>query len=74
MQSILDANDNAYPELNDIQNLDEWLGVLRMMPPGGTEIGWIVFDAPQTAYTLRLTDGLIENEHVGYVKIPYSLE
>jgi len=74
MQTLLDANDNSYPEMNDVTGVEEWLGMVRMLQPGETSIGWIVFDVPQKSYTLRLTDGLIENEHVGYVKIPYSIE
>lgn len=74
LQTIVDANDNSFAELSDIQGVEEWLGVLRLMQPGETSIGWIVFDAPQTSYTLCLTDGLIENEHVGYVNIPFSLD
>lgn len=74
LQTIVDDSGNSYAELNDIQGMEEWLGVVRLMQPGESSIGWIVFDAPQTSYILTLTDGLIENEHVGYVKIPFTLD
>ena len=73
MLNLVDSADRTYPELNDVPMQEEWLGMLRMIQPGDTDLGWIVFDVPKTSYLLRVSDGAVEDEHVGYIDIPYTL-
>ncbi|MCC6537513.1 MAG: DUF4352 domain-containing protein [Bryobacterales bacterium] len=44
-------------ELSEGQGIESWLGILRTLNPTETKVGRIVFDVPQGAYNLRLTDG-----------------
>ncbi len=44
-------------ELSEGQGVEGWLGILRTLNPTETKVGRVVFDVPQGAYNLRLTDG-----------------
>jgi hypothetical protein len=58
--------------LEDVQN---HLGVLRMLPPAQTEQGWVIFDAPIAAYRLLISDGGEPgSEKFARVDIPAVLE
>lgn len=72
--SLVDDNDQRFPEVDDAKELDGWLGLVRMIEAGGTEFGWILFDAPPSHYALRLTDGNVENEHIAFIDLPLRLE
>jgi len=59
----------------DMDKVDNWFGLLRTIQPSQTEQGWIVFDAPMTAYKLNLSDGgEVGSEKSAHVDIPVSLE
>jgi hypothetical protein len=72
--SILNSKDEKFTELDDAKLLDGWLGLLRILKPGESEIGWIVFDAPPSSYILQLSDGKIEEEKIAYVELPLRLD
>lgn len=58
------------PEVEDARDLAGWFGVFRKVEPGQSESGWIAFDAPAAEYGLMLTDGKLEDESTGTVRIP----
>lgn len=72
--SLVDEADNRFPEVDDAKEVDGWLGLIRMIQAGNTEFGWIVFDVPPSNYALRLSDGNVENEKIGYVDLPLRLD
>src|SRR3954452_17300583 len=48
---------HTYTELTQgIQDVPNWLGLLRNVQPGKTEQGRVVFDAPIGAYKLMISD------------------
>jgi hypothetical protein len=66
----------TYSEVSeDMDKVDNWLGLLRTIPPSQTQQGWVVFDAPMAAYQLVVTDGgEIGAEKTAHVEIPVHLE
>jgi hypothetical protein len=56
--TLVDDSGQTYSELGDGTNVPNWLGVIRKVGSGDTELGNIVFDAPSKHYRLRLTDDL----------------
>jgi hypothetical protein len=65
--------DVLIPELDNAPEQEGWLGILRRVEPGATEIGWIVFDAPPGNYGLWLSDGQLLDEQRSAVLIPLQL-
>lgn len=72
--SLVDDADQRFPEVDDAKEVDGWLGLVRIIQPGNTEFGWIVFDVTPSNYALRLSDGNAENEKVGYIELPLRLD
>ena|ERR671912_2976983 len=65
----------TYSEVTeDMDKVDNWLGLLRNIGGSQTEQGWIVFDAPMAAYKLVITHGEIGQEKYAHVDIPVQLE
>ena len=62
------------PEVDNASELSNWLGVLRRVEPGATETGWVAFDAVPGAYGLRLSDGVLDDEHTASVRIPLQID
>jgi hypothetical protein len=56
--TLVDDGGKTYSELGDGTNVPNWLGVIRKVGSGHTDLGNIVFDAPSKHYKLRLTDDL----------------
>ena len=72
----IESGDKSYSEVSeDMDKVDNWLGMLRTIAPSQTEQGWIVFDAPLAAYKLVVTDGgEVGSEKTAHVEIPVHLE
>lgn len=66
----------THAEINeDMDKVDNWLGLLRNLNPKQTEQGWIVFDVPMAAYKLVIPDGgEVGSEKFAHVDIPVHLE
>ena len=56
--TLVDDNGQTYNELSDGTDVPNWMGVIRKVGAGGTELGSIAFDAPSKHYRLRVTDVL----------------
>lgn len=54
---VVKPDNSEVLELSEGQGVEGWLGILRTLNPTETKVGRIVFDVPQAAYNLRLTDG-----------------
>lgn len=73
--SVENSRGEHFPESENGQGVDNWLGVLRELKPAETEEGWIVFDVPHNSYRLQLLDNGDEgNERVAYVDLPLRLQ
>ncbi len=69
-----DAQGNRHLEVSDAAGVSNWLGLLRILEPGPTMQGVIVFDVPASSYRLRVTDGGdLESERTALVEIPLTL-
>jgi len=72
---IEDEKGNRYMELAEVQELDEWMGVLREISPAETMQGKIVFELKPQSYRLRLTNAAEPDvERFAYVTIPLRLD
>ncbi len=61
-------------EVSEVRNVQNWLGIVRLINPAQTEQGYIVFDVPTGAYKLRVTDGKEPgSETTRLIDIPLSL-
>jgi hypothetical protein len=71
----LEGAGKTYSEVTeDMDKVDNWLGLLRNIRGSQTEQGWIVFDAPIAAYKLVITHGDVGDEKSAHVEIPVQLE
>ena len=71
----LEGAGKTYAEVTeDMDKVDDWLGLLRDVGASQTEQGWIVFDAPMAAYKLVITHGDVGDEKVAHVDLPVHLE
>lgn len=72
--SIRNEKGDEFPELQDVEGVPGWMGFLREIPPGGTDSGIIVFDAPLGHYRLVLNDGgLPGEERISLVDLPLQM-
>lgn len=69
------ANENGvkFNEVDDTKDVVDPLGLIRLLGPGETLLGWILFDVPQNNYLLEVTDGNLDNEKTGLVDLPLRL-
>jgi hypothetical protein len=66
-----DASGNTFEELEEVDGVDNWLGLLRLMSPASHLEGNIVFDVPPAVYSLRVTSsGDPEKETHALIEIP----
>jgi len=73
--TLINKQGNEFGENQEMKGLGGWLGILRRMAPAATETGYIVFDVPVGAYTLRVGDGGdVENEKTAIIQIPLDLK
>lgn len=74
--SIVNAKDESFSEMTEgVQDVPDYLGVLRTVQPAQTEQGWVIFDAPVGAYKLMISDsGEPGSEKYARVDLPVSLE
>lgn len=72
----IEGGGKTYSEISeDMDKVDNWLGLLRSIGPSQTEQGWVVFDAPMAAYKMIVTDGgEVGAEKTAHVEIPVHLE
>lgn len=73
---LLGANGTDYSEITEgVENVRDWLGMIRRIAPGETHTGVAVFDAPVGAYKLVVSDaGEIAEERHAHIDIPVALE
>ena len=73
--TLIDAKGKEAIESSEGDGLEEWLGVLRNLAPTETVQGRLLFDVPQDAYRLEVTDGGEPgSETLAYVEIPLRIE
>jgi hypothetical protein len=67
---------SEYHELTEgVAGVQDWLNALRNIEPTKTETGYVVFDAPVSAYKLVVTDMTDSgDERYAYVDIPVDLD
>ena len=72
----IEGSGKTYTEVTDgMEKVENWLGLIRNIDAGGTDHGWIVFDAPVAAYKLVVTEpGEVGQEKYARVDIPLQLE
>ncbi|MCW5963820.1 MAG: DUF4352 domain-containing protein [Bryobacterales bacterium] len=73
---LVAANGTEYEELADGSGLPDWFGLVRMLNPGESRQGTVLFDAPRAVYTLKLTEPAIDGDdaNVALVEIPIRIE
>ncbi len=71
--TLLDAQNQSFPELNDAKGLEQWLGFIRMLAPAETEHGRVLFDVPTGSYRLRLASSEADAPDFALVDIPLQI-
>lgn len=71
--TILNPQGERFREEEDMKYVPEPLGLIRILGPGETVFGTLLYDVPQTDYILELTDGNLDNEHTALVELPFRL-
>jgi len=73
---IKNTSKQNFMELTEnMEDVSQYLGVMRMVQPAQTEQGYVVFDAPIAAYKLHISDGGEPgSEKFAVVDLPVMLE
>lgn len=73
---LVAANGAEYEELADGSGVPEWFGLVRMLNPGESRQGTVLFDAPRAVYSLKLTEHAIDGDdaNAALVEIPIRME
>ena len=72
--TLVGEKGKEYMEVAQVRGMPQWLGALRLLRPSQTITGKIVFDVPDGAYNLRITDGGdMDNERTALIEIPMTL-
>jgi hypothetical protein len=74
MLQLESPDGKIYREVENGEDVDNWFGLLRTLPPSQTQQGRILFDVPLSAYRLRLSDGDSASGHFTYVQIPLQMD
>lgn len=75
MLRLENANGEAFPESENGEGVDNWMGILRSLGPAQTQQGRLVFDVPLASYKLRVTDGGAPgSEKYAWVAIPLRID
>lgn len=72
-----DSSGRTYPEENNGEGVNGWLGIIRRVDPAQTDDGRVVFDVAPGAYRLRVSDDVDvtqTEEKYSLVDIPLNLE
>ena len=71
----VEASDGkVYPELTEGEGVPQWMGYLRLLQPGETRLGVLLFDVPQAAYKLRISSGGDpEGEQTATIDLPLQV-
>jgi hypothetical protein len=73
--SVEGSGGQMYQEVEDGAGVTNWLGVLRLLRPGQTLQGRVVFDVPLGSYRIRLPDGGGTGyEKYAWVDIPLRID
>ncbi|MBI3209027.1 MAG: DUF4352 domain-containing protein [Candidatus Solibacter usitatus] len=73
--ALVDPAKKQYRELDEVDELTGWMGLIRTVKPGSSLSGSMVFDVPVGTYKLQLSDaGELENEQLAYVELTLSME
>ena len=73
--NLVDAKNNEHLEEDKGDGVQQWFGLLRLIKPGSTDEGYLLFDVPPATYRLRVsTGGDPEKEVVALVDIPFKLD
>jgi hypothetical protein len=71
---LIGADGAEYPEVTEIENMGQWMGVLRRVAPSSTEQGYVVFDVPVGAYKLQVSSGGDpEKEQLAQIELPTKI-
>jgi hypothetical protein len=71
----MDGKTTYQEVMEGMDEVSNWLGMIRSLEASQTQQGYIVFDAPMAAYKLLMYDGQdIDREKYAIVEIPVSLE
>ena len=63
-----------FPEVQELEGVPGWFGILRDLQPSKTDNGTIVFDVPMSHYRLVLNDGgNAGEERISLVDLPLHL-
>lgn len=74
LMTLEDGKGLELRELDDLKNVPDTLPLLRLIPPGETMQGRIVFDGPTRDMRLRVSDvSDPSNERVALVDVPVNL-
>ena len=71
--SLVNGQGEQFREDADMKDVSDPMGLIRILSPGETRFGWLMFDVPQNDYVLELTDGNLDNEKTALVELPLRL-
>lgn len=72
--TIANSRHVTYAEINEANDLPEWLGYMRSVKPAETLHGRILFDAPTGDYRLKVVDDAEpENQSSATIQMPLEL-
>jgi hypothetical protein len=70
---LADEEGREFPEVSDLREWSDWLGVLRQIQPGDALNGRVLFDAPTRDMRLEAVDAGDSSERRALIEVPMSL-
>ncbi len=71
---LVDEQAREFPEVSDLREWQDWLGLLRVIQPGDMLQGRIVFDAPTRDLRLQAADATdAGSERHALIEVPMTL-
>ena len=71
---VRDDKGKEFPEVQEMEGVKDWMGILRMLPVAGTENGLLVFDVPMGHYRLVVNDGgSAGEERTSLIDLPLNM-
>lgn len=69
---LVDDHGKSYEEINNGDQVPQWIGALRQIKPADTIQGNIIFDVPPQHYKVAVTDE--DGKETAYIDLPLSFD
>ena len=75
LMALIDSKGTENLEERKGDGVPQWLGYLRVLAPGTSQSGYVLFDAPAESYKMRVSSGgEPDKEQTALIEIPFKID